>query len=244
MSRRNHLAKLLTRRSVLAVGMFTAACIGAALTAAPPPTTIDVTTIVHAYDSDCTATTVNLLLTRGDSLPCATYKASGKVKGVASRMNTSGGGWQLYLGNQSARTIWLTLASQNAPVPDGFYWDSVEVFSTCYTVDSSGSLVATGLVAIAPGTSNNMCNFGADFATSGTQYQLRMGPEKPGTGWATVSCNTLPPASACNSWTITPNTNAGNGNFPTVATLYKSTKNGMLAIGQYHNTFRVDVTNP
>jgi len=115
-------------------------------------------------------------------------------------------------------------------VPDGFYWDSVEVFSTCYTVDSSGSLVATGLVAIAPGTSSNLCNFGADFATGGIQYQLRMGPEKPGTGWATVSCNTLPPATACNSWTITPNTNAVNGNFPTVATLYKATKNGPVAI--------------
>lgn len=172
MSLRERFAKLLTRRSVVAVGLFTAACLGAALMAAPPPTTIDVTTIVHAYDADCTTTTGNQLLTRGDSLPCATYKASGKVKGVASRMNTSGGGWQLYLGNQSARTIWLTLASQGAPVPDGFYWDSVEVFSTCYTVDSTGSLVATGLVTIAPGTSNNMCNFGADFATGGIQKRL------------------------------------------------------------------------
>ena len=39
-------------------------------------------------------------------------------------------------------------------------------------------------------------------------------------------------------------TNAGNGNFPTVATLYKATKNGPVAIGQYHNTYRIDVTNP
>src|SRR5437899_6064183 len=121
-------------------------------------------------------------------------------EGVPSRMNTSGGGWQLYLSNRSARAIWLTLASQGAPMPDGFYWASVEVFSTCYTVDSSGSLVATGLVAIAPGTSSNMCNFGVDFATGGIQYQLRMGPEKPGTGWAMVSCYTLPPATACNGW--------------------------------------------
>lgn len=238
-----HVAKFLSRPPVLAVGLVAAGCLAAALMAASSPTFINVTTVVHAYDADCT-TTGNLLLTRGDSLPCATYTASGKVKGVASRMNTSGGGWQLYLGNQSARTIWLTLASQGAPVPDGFYYDSVEVFSTCYTVDSSGSLVATGLVAIAPGTSNNMCNFGADFATGGIQYQLRMGPEKPGTGWATVSCNTLPPATTCNSWTIAPNANAGNGNFPTVANLYQSTKSGMVAIGQYHNTYRVDVTNP
>jgi hypothetical protein len=71
-----------------------------------------------------------------------------------------------------------------------------------------------------------------------------MGPEKPGTGWATVSCNTLPPATTCNSWTITPNTNPVNGNFPTVANLYKSSKSGPVSIGQYHNSYRVDVTNP
>jgi len=37
----------------------------------------------------------------------------------------------------------------------------------------------------------------------------------------------------------------GRGNVPTVANLYQFTKTGnLLLIGQYYNTYRVNVTNP
>jgi hypothetical protein len=46
----------------------------------------------------------------------------------------------------------------------------------------------------------------------------------------------------CVSWTITPN--AGTGGLG-VANLYQFAKNGSLVyIGQYKNTYQIDVTNP
>jgi hypothetical protein len=200
------------------------------------PTTIPVTSTV--YDVD-TANPSNLLLTRSDHYngsQQATYTNTG---GVDSHIAISGGSWQLFLGAQSLRTLWLTLASQGAPVPDGLYSANVEVYSRCWDANNN----ETGFLTIAPGTSNNLCSFGVDFTSGRTKYKLVMSPlTQPGSGWATVSCNGPLGGGSCNSWTIVPNMVAANA---TVARLYQFANNGSLTyIGSYHNTFRVDVTNP
>jgi MSHA pilin protein MshA len=45
-------------------------------------------------------------------------------------------------------------------------------------------------------------------------------------------------------YTISPNTSAGGGNVPTVANLYQFTNTGLVYMGSYYNTYRIDVTNP
>jgi hypothetical protein len=210
------------------------------------PTWINVITVIHDED---TAVPPNQYLMRSDHYNGsfqATYTNTANkagTGGVRSQIDAGGGSFILYLGNQSLRTIWLSLASQGAPVPDGYYYANVELYSQCFDVNNQ----ATGWLAIPPGSSNNRCTLGVDFTSGKTKYKLAMGPTSnlSGTGWATVSCNDGPNATTCNSWTVTPNTNPVNGNVPTVANLYQFTNNGSLAyIGQYHNTYRIDVTNP
>ena len=207
-------------------------------------TNTNVTTIVHDEN-----TAPNDLLTRSDDYNGAPpWQASyGDTGGISSHI-LSGSGWQLYLGSQSSRRIWLTLSqpangSKVAPVPDGYYYDSVEAYSRCW--DSNNQEVA--FLAITPLTSQNKCSFGVDFAYNRVKYKLVMQPSIPGlintsgTGWATVSCNTAS-GTTCNNWTIVPNLNAANA---TVADLYQYTKSGSLTyIGSYFNTYRIDVTNP
>ena len=67
MSFRFAFVKLFNHAAVRLVGALAAGCLAAALMAAPAPTSINVTSILHAYD-----TGGNLLLTRGVSLPQAT----------------------------------------------------------------------------------------------------------------------------------------------------------------------------
>jgi hypothetical protein len=233
------------KTSVLRVGLLTAAacCLAGALTAAAPPATINVTAIVHDED---TAVPPNQLLLRSDDYNVsfqATYTDTGNV---TTHITLSGGSWQMYLGNQSLRTIWLTLSkpvnnSPAAPAPDGYYSANVEVYSGCYDTNNN----QTGFLVIPPGMANNRCNLGVDFSYGRTKYKLVMSPAISGTGWATVSCNAGDSTGACNSWTISPNTLAGSGNVPTVANLYRFANNGSLVyIGQYYNTYRIDVTNP
>lgn len=200
------------------------------------PTWIDVTTIIHDED---TAVPPNQYLMRSDhynGVFQATYTNTANTagaKGMRSQIDAGGGSWILYLGNQSLRTIWLTLASQGAPVPDGYYSANVEVYSQCFDVNN----LATGWLVISPGSSNNRCTLGVDFSN----YKLVMGPTTPGTGWASVSCNGGDSQGMCNNWTITPYTGGDN---PTVANLYEITKSGKVLKGAYHNTYRIDVTNP
>jgi hypothetical protein len=194
----------------------------------------------------------NDLLFRSDGGTSADYlDGGGKVRSITSQVMPKSG-WQLYLGNQTARRVWVTLShalpgSPSSPAPDGYYSDSVEVYSRCW--DATNTEVA--FTAIPAGTSMNRCSFGVDFAYNRVKYKLVMGPSIPGlavntagTGLATVSCNSAT-GGVCNSWSIIPNTIAGGENVPTVANLYQFGKTGNLSyIGQYYNTYRVDVTNP
>lgn len=76
------------------------------------------------------------------------------------------------------------------------------------------------------------------------EHKLEMGAKRPGTGWATVSCNALSSGQFVN-WTIEPNATAPKAN---VANLYSyySTKGSAtwIYIGQYSNSFRIGLTNP
>jgi hypothetical protein len=68
----------------------------------------------------------------------------------------------------------------------------------------------------------------------------------PNTGLVTVTCNCVA-SGKCVNWTITPNMTASGINPPTVANLFVFTGNDkkpLALVGQYHETFRIDVTNP
>jgi hypothetical protein len=67
----------------------------------------------------------------------------------------------------------------------------------------------------------------------------------PATGLATLTCNKVI-NNQCVSWTIVPNTSAAHAN---VANLYKEGGGSRGSttwtfIGEYYDTFRIDVTNP
>src|SRR5579863_7676497 len=224
------------KASILCVGLLAAAACCPAV-AGQPTTPFNVTTIVHDVDA-----AGNLLLMRSDDYKGylqATYTTTTTHNGMTSLM-WDNAGWRVLLGGQTLRTIWLTLKSQvpSINLPDGYYSASVEIYASCH--DSSGNEVP--LLAIPPLTANNNCLLGVDFSTGGSKYKLEMGQPFSGplTGLATVSCNGGSPG-ACNSWTITPYT---GGSAATVANLYQYATHGLVYIGAYHNTFRIDVTNP
>jgi len=210
----------------------------------PAPTKIDVTTIVH---DEHTAVPPNQLLLRSDDYN-GVFQASYKdPASYGSNMSLTFSGWNLSLFNQSLRTIWLTLSrpvalSPPAPAPDGYYSAKVEMYSRCY--DSNNQRLSASNLTMTPGTSLSRCDLGVDFAYGRDKYVLVMGPQYPGTGWATVTCNTADSAGACNNWTISPNMAGGFGNVPTVANLSLFGPHGLIVIGQYYNTYRIDVTNP
>jgi hypothetical protein len=207
-------------------------------------TAINVTATIYDYD---TASPVpNLLLMRSDD-----YTGSGQATYATtpgnchsncmnSVIHTGTGGWQLLLLGQSVRTVYITASpvSGSAVFPSGFYYASVELYANCWTNGTQ-----TGLLEIAPGTSNNNCVVGIDFSNGSTKYKLEMGQtaiDGGTTGLATVSCNNGT-GGTCNSWTIVPNTIAPN---PTIANLYQFANRGLKFLGQYYNTFRINVTNP
>ena len=206
----------------------------------PPPTSSNVTTIVHDQD---TAVPPSQLLLRSDDYNGVFQASYNDPSNYNSSMSLTFSGWNLSLFNQSLRTIWLTLSKPVGNSPsnlglDGYYSAHVEIYSRCYDINNQRLSVSN--LTMQPGTSFNRCDLGVDFASGRTTYRLFMSPTVPGTGWATVACNTADSTGACNSWTISPNTLAGNGNVPTVANLYKSG----TYIGSYYNTYRIDVTNP
>jgi hypothetical protein len=204
------------------------------------PTTIDVTSLVRDQDDSVPA---NEYLQRSDGyngLNQTTYTNTG---GVTSTVGLSTGAWSLRLYSQTLRRIWLTLKTLDGstPVaPSGYYSQYVEIYSACF--DSGGNRVA--FLAIPAGTSNNRCILGLDFGDGRTKYKLTMGQfATPASGWATVTCHASsdPSGVPCTSWTISPNTIDAN---PTVANMYKFGPRGLVYIGQYYNTFRIDVTYP
>jgi hypothetical protein len=202
---------------------------------------LNVTTVVHDTDSGG----AQRLLRSDDynGIGEATYSAALNT-GVSSFIY---GVWFLNLYDQSVRTLWITPndainGSQPPGPPAGYYWQNVEVYSKCF--DQNLNLVSFLNIL----TSSNNCSLGLDFYTGGVKYKLVMSPSLPApgpaTGLATVTCNAVS-NNECVNWTITPNLNSGGANPPTVANLYSYGKRNMLTfVGQYYNTYRIDVTNP
>jgi hypothetical protein len=215
------------------------AVFGAPLLCAQKTTTIDVTTTV--FDSNG----ATQLLMRSDDhngTGQATYTTGGNGGTSLSSILTSGS-WQLFLGNQTLRTLYLTpndpVGSQPVGPPPGYYWENVEAYSQCY--DQDGNIVL--FQSLVNGSNN--CSLGVDFYAAGKKYKLVMSPHLPAagpaTGLASVACNTVS-NSQCVSWTISPNTVAAN---PTVSNLYYYPQHGSLVfVGQYYNTYLIRVTNP
>lgn len=196
--------------------------------AKPPSNTLSVTTTF--YDADALG---NLLLTRSDDKNGTGFATYTEAEGLTSHV-ASNGAWMMYIGSQHARTLYLVLASQGIPAPDGNYWENVEVFSQCF--DQNGADV--GILAMTAGSSNGNCSFGLDFTSGRTKYQLVMRPNAPGTGRALVTCLTAANGS-CTSWTIVSNPNADNAG---VANLYTFNNRGQLVFyGTYHNSYRIGV---
>lgn len=205
----------------------------AAQRATTSSSTIPVTTTV--YDADAAGI---LLLTRSDDYngtAFATYAALPNVRSIKNITSVvdSDGGWKLYIGNQTSRTLYLVLASQGIPAPDGFYSASVEAYSQCFDQND----LPIGILLMSAGTSNTNCSFGVDFSYGATKYKLVMSPKFPGTGRATVTCNAAANGN-CTNWTIAPSDAVDNAG---VANLYHYGKQGGLVFdGVYHNSFAID----
>lgn len=201
---------------------------------------INVTTTVHDNDAGGSQ-----LLTRSDDyngLGQATYSAADYR--VSAYIST--GRWYLDLYGQQLRTLYITPndainGSQPAGPPPGYYWQNVEAYSGCY--DQNGNMVPFWNIL----TSSNNCSFGVDFTANRIKYKFVMNPYLPApgpvTGLATVMCNKVSNGQ-CVNWTIAPNMAASANNVPRVANLYQYTKTGLVFVGQYYNTYRVDVSNP
>lgn len=216
----------------------------------PPSSNVTVT----VYDDDATGA---LLLERSDDFNGtnqAQYSATSNSSLTTSvscgmlRFNLYGQGST----TQAIRTMYITPnqaidSSQPAGPPPGYYWQNVELASGCY--DQNGNQVYLENVL----TSADNCGMILDFNANGTKYKLRMGPGCSGCvgvaapttyGLLTVTCNSVS-SNQCVSWTFVPNPTPSSTNPPSVANLYYYAKGGKLTFfGQYHMTFRIDVTTP
>ena len=202
------------------------------------PPSPNATTVIHDFD----VTGVQLLLRSDD------YNGTGQASYSALDPNLSSGfycgAWFLRMYSQSVRTVWITPdhpinSSQPAAPPANYYWQYVEGVSRCYDQNLNAVYYQNVL------TSSNNCSLNFDFGYNGVKYKISMSPSLPApgpaTGAVTVTCNMVS-GGVCTNWTITPNTNAANA---TVANLYYYAKGGKLTfIGQYYNTFSIDVTVP
>ena len=248
--------KLISSMSVLLAGVFVGvAAVGSAQGNKPTSSSINVTTTVYDYDTGG----VELLMRSDDynGFRQATYTSSSS-RNSSLTSSIASGEWQLILYNQSVRTLWITpndpVGSQPAAPPAGYYLQGVHSSSRCF--DQNGNTVPLENVV----TSSGNCKLGVNFNSGGILYKLLMSPFPfsgpgdgtptcpstgcPATGFVSVTCNNASNGQ-CVSWTIVPNTSAPNAN---VANLYWYQSQGRTAtwvyIGQYYNTFRIDVTNP
>jgi hypothetical protein len=210
---------------------------------------INLTTTVYDFDASGAP-----LLMRSDDYngtgqaTYTTINGCGNTADLFSGINSKGA-WHLDLYNQSTRTLWITPnspvdGSQPAGPPAGNYWQSVEAYSQCY--DQSGNIVP--FQNLTSGSSN--CSLGVDFQSAtgsnkGTKYKLVMSPYLPGTGPATglasVACNAVSNGQ-CVNWTIMPNTAAANANVSDL--FYFNQRGGLVFVGRYYNTFRINASNP
>lgn len=220
--------------------------------AAPPKTSaINVTTTIHDFD-----VAGSPLLTKSDDyngVGQATYTTF-KGKGAnAPWVNSVIGsdGWTLSMNEQSGRAVWVTPnqpidTSQPAAPPAGLYAIQ-KIFSICR--DANGNAVT--FQNLANGSGN--CSLAINFSYGGILYTLRMRPGLlegttcppggcPPTGLAQVTCNAVS-SNQCVNWTITPNAAAP---LLGVSNLYSYTGPrgaSWVFIGQYSNTFRINVSN-
>jgi hypothetical protein len=207
--------------------------------------TTNVTTIVH--DTDSSGTQVLLRSDDFNGSGEATYSASLNANVQSYLLD---GKWYLRLYNQSIRTLFITPndgvnSSEPMVGPAALYWQNVEVAAACY--DQNGNVVPLQNIL----TSSGNCGMIVDFSFNGTQYKIAMGPVAPAVqpgvpnpGLVSVTCNATI-SGQCVNWTITPNSAPSSIYPPTVANLYgPATRKSSGFIGQYYNTFRIDVTNP
>jgi hypothetical protein len=191
------------------------------------PTPTDVTTTI--YDTDAAGVP---LLTRSDAYNGAGSATYAPLNKVTSVITADGGSWQLFLGGQTARRVYLVLAGQGIPLPDGYYSTNVEAYSQCF---GQGD-VPVSLLAMTAGSTNGNCSFGVDFSASGSKYKLVMSPKFAGTGRALVSCMQAL-SGACTRWTIAPNASVANVG---LANLFRFASNGSLVlVGVYRNSYSV-----
>lgn len=207
-------------------------------------TSVSVTAIVH--DSDAVGSPLLLKSDDYNDSGQATYSPST----VPSYISPDGR-YFLRLYGQSARTLYITPndpidGSQPMAPPPGYYWQNVELAAGCF--DQNLNLVPFQNVV----TISNNCGMILDFGYNGTEYKLTMAPtgalafSGPNTGLVTVTCNSAV-SGKCVNWTLTPNSAASATNPPTVANLFVYTNNHktpLALVGQYHQTFRIDITNP
>jgi hypothetical protein len=196
---------------------------------------VNVTSIVHDY-TDSTNTVQTLL--RSDDFNATGQASYTTIDNVRSQIF---GFWYLDLTSQTTRSVYLTfsqtVSGRSNPLPDGYY--NAEVLSRCF--DTNGNIIDF----LSVNTADNRCSLRVDLTHGGTAYAFVMSPESQyaGTGWATVVCN-AELAGACVNWTITPTPSTQVTN-ATVANLYSVGHGGKeILIGSYHNTYRIDVTNP
>lgn len=199
------------------------------------PVDVPVTTTI--YDADALGAS---LLTRSDDYNgsgFATYSPIGGVHGGLTSHVSSDGAWQLYIGNQTVRTLQLMLADAGLSFANGYYWSSVEMASHCS--DAAGNVLNIQLLAA--GASYDNCSLIVDFDIGNrkkTTYKLAMGPLFANTGRAMITCNAVS-ASYCVSWAIAPNDAAPNAR---VAILTAGAGTTSLDGRFYTNSYRVSAT--
>jgi hypothetical protein len=210
----------------------------------------NVTTIIHDLDTSGAP----LLFKSDDYNDPGLYEATYSVADPNISSDIYAGTWFLRLYSQSTRTVYIAPndainTSQPIGPPPGLYWQDVEVAAACY--DQNLNQVPLENIL----TSSGNCLMIVDFYSGGTKYKLALGPSlaqtlqqhpttAPATGLVNVACNSVSNGQ-CANWTITPNTATGSSNPPTVADLFYYAKGGkLLFIGQYYDTFRIDITNP
>lgn len=241
---------------VLGAGVLISAPRGARAGKTGPCSAVDSCENVTTTVQDTDTSGAQLLLKSDD------YNASGEATYTAAldpNVTTYlyNGQWWLNLYSQSTRTVYITPndainSSQPAGPPPGYYWQDVELSARCY--DQNLNLVQLQNIL----TSSGNCLRIVDFYFGGIKYKLAMGPSlsqtlgeppntAPATGLVTATCNStnvISGVTVCVNWTLAPNMSTGTSNPPTVADLFYYAKKGLTYIGQYHDTFRIDFTNP
>ena len=198
------------------------------------PVELQVTTTV--YDADDTGA----LVTQSDDYNGAGFATYSPIPGLRNSLTShvaGDGSWQLFIGNQTVRTLRLMLADAGLPFANGLYSSSVEMGSRCF--DASGNQLNIQLLA--PGAAFDNCSLIVDFdigTKKKTTYKLGMGPLFANTGRALVTC-TAASGGYCTSWTIVPNDAAPNAR---VAILTAGNGTTSLDGKLYINSYRVTAT--